>query len=120
MAAQYTTIDDYLATVSSDKREALEKLRQTIRSIVPKAEEGISYGLPTFRLDGKKLVGFGAAAKHCAFYLMSSTTVETFKDELVAYETSKGTIRFQPDKPLPTALIRKLVKARIAENRDSD
>lgn len=62
------------------------------------------------------LVGFGASAKHCAFYLMSGTTVETFKAELEGYDTSKGTIRFQPDKPLPAALVRKLVKARIAEN----
>jgi uncharacterized protein YdhG (YjbR/CyaY superfamily) len=62
------------------------------------------------------LVGFGATAKHCAFYLMSSTTVEAHKDELKDYDTSKGTIRFQVDNPLPAALVRMLVKARIAEN----
>ena len=62
------------------------------------------------------LVGFGATANHCAFYLMSASTVEAHKDELGNYDTSKGTIRFQPDKPLPAALVRKLVKARIAEN----
>jgi uncharacterized protein YdhG (YjbR/CyaY superfamily) len=66
------------------------------------------------------LVGFGAAAKHCALYLMSSSTVETYKDELKGYDTSKGTIRFPADKPLPAALVRKLVKARIAENEARD
>ena len=62
------------------------------------------------------LVGFGATANHCSFFLMSSSTVEAHKEELKDYDTSKGTIRFQPDKPLPAALVRKLVKARIAEN----
>ena len=78
-------------------------------------EECISYHLPAFRLDGKLLVAFGAAAHHCAFYPMSGTTVEAHRDELKHYDTSKGTIRFQADRPLPAALVRKLVKARIAE-----
>lgn len=110
------TIDQYLAALPDDKRAALEKLRKTIRAVAPKAEECISYRLPAFRLNGKLLVAFGAAANHCAFYPMSSSTVKAFKDELKKYETSKGTIRFQADKPLPAALLRKLVKARIAEN----
>lgn len=109
------TIDEYLAALSDDKRAALENLRKTIRAAAPEAEECISYQLPAFRQNGM-LVAFGATAKHCAFYLMSSTIVETFKDELMDYDTSKGTIRFQADKPLPVALVRKLVKARIAEN----
>jgi uncharacterized protein YdhG (YjbR/CyaY superfamily) len=109
-------IDEYLAALSDDKRAALEKLRKTIRAAVPKAEECISYGLAAFRLAGKPLVGFGAAANHCAFYPMSSTTVKAHQDDLKAYDTSKGAIRFQADKPLPVALVRKLVKARIAEN----
>jgi uncharacterized protein YdhG (YjbR/CyaY superfamily) len=109
------TIDDYLATLSEDKRAALEKLRKTIRAAAPKAEECISYQLPAFRQNGM-LVAFGATANHCAFYLMSSTTVEEHREELKKYDTSKGTIRFQPDRPLPVALIRKLVKSRIAEN----
>src|SRR5438128_12424363 len=116
MAAKPKTIDEYLAALSEDKRAALEKLRKTIRAAAPEAEECISYQIPAFRLDGM-LVGFGATAKHCAFYLMSSTTVETHKDELKGYDTSKGTIRFQADEPLPAALVRKLVKARIAENK---
>jgi uncharacterized protein YdhG (YjbR/CyaY superfamily) len=109
------TIDEYLTAVSPDQRAALEKLRKTIKAAVPDAEECISYGLAAFRLDGKPLVAFGASDKHCAFYPMSSTTVKTFAKELAGYDTSKGTIRFQAIKPLPVALVRKLVKARIAE-----
>jgi uncharacterized protein YdhG (YjbR/CyaY superfamily) len=110
------TIDEYLAALSEDERAALERLRQIIRATAPKAEECINYQLPAFRLDGKMLVAFGATANHCAFYPMSSSTVAAYKDDLKDYDTSKGTIRFQPDHPLPTALVRKLVKARIAEN----
>lgn len=110
------TIDEYLAALSDDKRAALEKLRKAIRAAAPKAVECICYRLPAFRLDGKPLVAFGAAAGHCAFYPMSASTVAAHKDELNSYDTSKGTIRFAPEKPLPAALVRKLVKARIAEN----
>src|SRR5438093_11166697 len=111
------TIDEYLAALSDDKRSALERLRKTIRSAAPKAEECISYQLPAFRLNGM-LVAFGATANHCAFYPLSASTVAAHKDELKDYDTSKGTIRFQPNHPLPAALVRKLVKARIAENAD--
>lgn len=111
-----TTIDEYLATVCDDKRAALEQLRRTISAIVPDAEECISYRLPTFRLHGKLLVAFGAAAHHCAFYPMSSATIDAFKDELTDYSTSKGTIRFQVDHPLPEALVEKIVKARIVQH----
>jgi uncharacterized protein YdhG (YjbR/CyaY superfamily) len=116
MAEKPKTIDEYLAAVSADKRAALEKLRKAIQKAAPKAEECISYGLAAFRLDGKPLVGFGATANHCAFYPMSSATVQAHKDDLKDYDTSKGTIRFPADKPLPVALVRKVVKARIAEN----
>jgi uncharacterized protein YdhG (YjbR/CyaY superfamily) len=109
------TIDDYLASLSADKRAALQKLRKTIKGAAPKAEECISYQLPAFRQNGM-LVAFGATANHCAFFLMSGSTVEAHKEELKGYDTSKGTIRFQADKPLPVALVRKLVKARIEEN----
>jgi uncharacterized protein YdhG (YjbR/CyaY superfamily) len=116
MAAKPKTIDDFLAAVSADQRTALEKLRKTIRAAAPNAEECISYQLAAFRLDGRPLVAFGATANHCAFYPMSSSTVADHQDELKDYDTSKGAIRFQADKPLPVALVRKLVKARIAEN----
>jgi uncharacterized protein YdhG (YjbR/CyaY superfamily) len=115
VAAQPTTVDEYLAALSDDKRAALEQLRRAIRSAAPQAEECISYGLAAFRQNGM-LVAFGAAANHCAFYLMSSSTAEAHKDELKDYDTGKGTIRFPADKPLPAALVPKLVKARIAEN----
>jgi uncharacterized protein YdhG (YjbR/CyaY superfamily) len=112
------TVDAYLEALDDDKRAALEKLRKTIQAIVPKAEECISYGLPAFRLDGRPLVAFGAAANHCAFYPMSSRTVQVHQNDLKAYDTSKGTIRFPPDKPLPVTLVRKLVKTRIGENAE--
>jgi uncharacterized protein YdhG (YjbR/CyaY superfamily) len=107
--------DDYLATLSADKRSALEKLRKAIKSAAPKAEECISYGLPAFRLNGKFLVAYGAAAKHCAFY--AGSVVETLKAELKSYDISKGTIRFPADSPLPAKLVRKLVKTRIEQRR---
>src|SRR5262245_15915739 len=102
------TIDEYLANVSDDQRLALEKLRKTIKAVAPKAEECISYQLAAFRLAGKMLVAFGATENHCAFYLMSGSTVEAHRGQLKGYDTSKGTIRFQPEEPLPSALVRKL------------
>jgi uncharacterized protein YdhG (YjbR/CyaY superfamily) len=116
MAGKPQTHEDYLMALSDDKRAALENLRRTIREAAPNAEECISYQLPAFRLDGKLLVSYGATTKHCAFYLMSSTTVEAHKEMLKDYNTSKGTIRFQANNPLPRDLVRKLVEARIAEN----
>jgi uncharacterized protein YdhG (YjbR/CyaY superfamily) len=110
-----TTIDEYLAPLSDDVRAALERLRSLIRAAAPKAEECISYGIPAFRQNGM-LVGFGATKSHCAFYLMSATTVNAHAADLEGYDTSKGTIRFSPADPLPAALVRKLVKARLAEN----
>ena len=107
-------IDDYLARVTDDKRAALEQLRQTILEVIPMAEECISYQMPAFRHDGRVLVYFAAAANHCAFY--PGGMVNDFKDELEAYETSKGTIRFQPERPLPASLVQKIVKARVAQN----
>lgn len=109
----FSTIDEYLALQDDDKRAALEKLRRSIRAAAPAAEECISYQLPAFRLHGKFLVAFGAATRHCAFY--PGGIVDAFRDELRAYDVSKGTIRFPPNRPLPTALVRKLVKARIAK-----
>ena len=115
-AGKPKTIDEYLAGVNASQRAALESLRRTIRAVAPKAEEYISYGLAAFRLNGRPLVAFGASANHCAFYPMNSTTVAAFQEQLKSFETSKGTIRFAVDKPLPASLVKKLVKARIAEN----
>jgi uncharacterized protein YdhG (YjbR/CyaY superfamily) len=115
MKAGLGTIDGYLATVGQDQRAALQKLREIIRAAAPDAEECISYRLPAFRQNGP-LVAFGATARHCALYLLSGSTVEAHRAELEGYDTSKGTIRFQPGRPLPAGLVRKLVKARLAEN----
>ena len=108
------TVDQYLAALSDDKRAALERLRKDILAAAPGAEECISYQMPAFRYKGKVLVWFGAGANHCAFY--PGAVVQAFQEELEDYVTRKGTIRFQPDQPLPAALVRKLVQARIAEN----
>ena len=108
------TIDDYLAPLSDEKRAALEKLRQTIKAAAPKAEECISYRIPGFRLDGKLLVSFGAAKRHCSFY-PGAYPLQIYRDAVKNYDTSNGTIRFPVESPLPSALVRKLVKARIAE-----
>lgn len=108
------TIDEYLAPLSSEKRAALEKLRRAIKSAAPDAEECISYQIPGFRLRGKLLVSFGAAANHCAFY-PGALPVRAHRNELEAYDTSKGTIRFPADSPLLATLVRKLVRTRIAE-----
>ena len=105
--------DAYLATLSDDKQAALEKLRKTIRAAAPEAEECISYQLPAFRVKGKFLVAYGAAATHCAFY--PGSVIEVLKDELKGYDTSTGTIRFAAKKPLPSSLVRKLVKLRMAK-----
>jgi uncharacterized protein YdhG (YjbR/CyaY superfamily) len=111
--AKPKTVDEYLAALGGDQRAALERLRRTIRAAAPRAEECISYQLPAFRLDGKWVAWFGAAANHCAIY----GVVDGRADELKKYDISgKGTIRFQADNPLPAALVRKLVKARIARN----
>jgi uncharacterized protein YdhG (YjbR/CyaY superfamily) len=106
------TVNAYLATLSKENRAALQRLRKTIRTIVPRAEECISYQIPAFRLDGKVVAWYGAARSHCAFY--PGAVLDEFKDELAGYETSKGTIRFDPEDTLPASLVRKLVKARIA------
>ena len=109
------TIDEYLAGVNASHRDILGKLRQTIHDVAPNAEECISYGIPAFRLNGRALVFFGAWANHCAFYPGSSATLKKFRNEVRNFQVSKGTIRFLPGKPLPVRLVRKLVKARIAE-----
>ncbi|HEX4825804.1 MAG TPA: DUF1801 domain-containing protein [Candidatus Polarisedimenticolaceae bacterium] len=106
------TIDEYLADVEPEKRRALGALRKTIKKLYPGVEECISYGIPAFRLNGKLLVWFGAGAHHCALY--PGGVVETMNDELRGYETSKGTVRFPPGKPLPAVLVKKLIDARLA------
>ena len=106
--------DQYLSRLTNEKRTALEKLRKDIQAAAPKAEECMRYGIPGFRLNGKLLVSYGAAAKHCAFY--PGSIVREFAEELKTYDTSgKGTIRFSSDQPLPAGLVREIVNARIAQ-----
>ena len=108
------TINDYLSRVSEDKRAALQKLRKAIRAAAPSATECISYSLPAYRYEGRVLVWFGAGANHCSFY-PGAHPIAAHWSELKKYVTSKGTIRFPSAKPLSAALVRKLVKTRIAE-----
>ncbi len=108
-------VDDYLAGVPEPARSTLNKVRAAIRSAVPpEATEAISYGIPTFKYKGS-LVWFAAFSDHCSLFPTASV-IEAFKNELKDFHTSKGTIRFPVDKPLPAALVKKLVKARIAQN----
>ncbi len=116
MAEGILTVDDYLSALPDDKRSALEKLRKTISAAVPDATEAISYQIPVFKYQGRQLVGFGATKDHCTFFIMSTGVMNAFKDDLKGYEVGKGSIRFQASKPLPATLVRKLVRARIAEN----
>lgn len=116
MGEKIEAIDDYLAGLPADQKAALEHIRARVKEVAPKAVECISYGLPAFRLDGKVLVGFGASKAHCAFYPMSGSTVDAHQSHLAGFKTSKGTIRFTPDKPLPDALLDLLIRARIVEN----
>ena len=109
--------DDYLRRVPEDARAALEKLRQTIKAMVPDAVEVISYQIPTFKLDGRMLVSYAAFAEHCSLF-PGAGPVDVHQDELRSFQTSTGTIRFTPARPLSTALIKKLVKTRIRLNEE--
>jgi uncharacterized protein YdhG (YjbR/CyaY superfamily) len=106
--------DAYLAELSADKRATLAKVRQAIRAAAPDAQEGMSYGMPAF-IQRKPIAGYSASANHCSYFPMSGAITAEFADELKRYDVSKGGFRFPIGKPPPAALIRKLVKARLAE-----
>lgn len=114
-AGKAKDIDAYLASLPAKPRAGLQKLRKTIRALVPDAEEGFSYGMPAFRLGGRPLIAFAAAKEHSSLYPMSSSVIRTLAPELANYETSKGTVRFPPDRPPPRSLVEKILEARIAE-----
>ncbi len=118
MAKRPRTIDEYLAGLDGTSRAALQKVRRAIHAAAPKAEECISYGMPAFRLKGKLIAGFRAAADHCSYHPMSGATVGTLAADLADYDTGAGTIRFSAREALPSPLVRKLVKARIAELKE--
>ena len=106
---------EYLAQVPPPQRAALEKLRSTIKSIVPDATEVISYDMPTFKLNGRMLVSYAAFKKHCSFF-PGAGPIEMHANDLKSFQTSKGTIQFTPEHPLSTGLVRQLVKTRIKLN----
>jgi uncharacterized protein YdhG (YjbR/CyaY superfamily) len=110
------SVDDYLAALPEEQRAALAKLRKTIRAAAPEATEMISYQMPAFKNHGRFLVSYAAFKDHCSFFPASNAVMEALGEELKPYFSGKGTLRFTADKPLPTALVKKIVKARIEEN----
>ena len=115
MARRSPLVDAYHARLSAAERKALDKIRAAVHAAAPGAEECLSYGMPAVRLAGKPLVGWRAAAKHCAFHPLSGSTVATCAAALTDHDTSKGTIRFTADAPLSAKLVKLLVVTRIAE-----
>ncbi|SRR6266568_1919220 len=119
-SAAADTVDGYLAALPREVRAALEKLRKIIKTATPGTTEVISYKIPVFKYQGRPLVGLGAAKKHCSFFTMSSSMILKLARmrarELKGYDVSGATIHFTPDKPLPTPLVIRLVKERVAEN----
>jgi uncharacterized protein YdhG (YjbR/CyaY superfamily) len=115
MPAKPGAVAEYLAGISGEKRAALEDLCAAIRAAAPDAVEGVSYGMPAFLVNGKAIAGFIAAAKHLSYFPMSGRVVAALAKDLKQFDTSKGTIRFMPEQPLSAALVKKLVRARLAE-----
>jgi uncharacterized protein YdhG (YjbR/CyaY superfamily) len=116
MSAPPKDIDEYLAGVLEPARSTLETLRALLRRLAPaEATETISYGIPTFKYKGS-LVAFAAFTNHCSLFPMNASLIKAFAKELKSYETSKGTIRFAVDKPLPAALVKRIVAARVTDN----
>ncbi|HEY6372339.1 MAG TPA: DUF1801 domain-containing protein [Candidatus Sulfotelmatobacter sp.] len=114
------SVDEYLAGVPEPAQSTLKHIRAVIRSVVPKeTTEVISYGIPMFKFNGM-LVGYAAFKQHCSLFPTGSSVLDQLENELKGYRTSKGTIQFPSDKPLPDALVKKIVKARVKENREWD
>ena len=117
MQRKASTIDEYLKTVPEDRRRTLADLRIKIRSIVPSAEECISYRIPAFRLNGEVIAGFCATSKGCSYFPFSGSTLRTPARDLRRYHQTKSSLHFSAAKSLPTALVRKLIRVRINETR---
>jgi len=114
------SVDEYLAGVPEPARSTLKHIRAVIRSVVPKeTTEAISYGIPMFKFNGM-LVGYAAFKNHCSLFPTGSGVLDRFEKELQGYRTSKGTIQFPPDKPLADGLVKKIVRARVKENKEWD
>jgi len=114
MRAKPGSTADYLAGLDAKPRAALQRLRRIIRTAVPQADECISYGIPAFRMNGRVLVWYAAAARHCSLF-PGAHPIHVYRNALKPYDTSKGTVRFRPEQPLPATLVRKLVRARATE-----
>jgi uncharacterized protein YdhG (YjbR/CyaY superfamily) len=114
-----TSVEDYLAELPDAPRATLEKLRQTIKAAAPEATETISYKMPAFRLHGRFLVSYAAYKNHCSLYPASERVVEAGGDELQPFLSGKGTIRFTTDNPLSTALVKKIMRARVLDCSDT-
>lgn len=115
--ANASTIDEYLRTVPEDRRRLLEELRATIHSMAPGVEECISYRIPAFRLNGRVIAGFCATVKGCSYFPFSGTTLKTLARDLGRYGQTKSSLHFSADQPLPAALVRKLIHARVKETK---
>jgi uncharacterized protein YdhG (YjbR/CyaY superfamily) len=109
------SVDEYLSQIPEEARAALEDLRKTIKTAAPDATETISYQMPTFKYRGRALVGFAAFKDHCSLFPYSGRVLDDYQEELGSFKTSKGTIQFTTDRPLPKPLVKKIVKTRIAE-----
>ena len=105
-------IDAYLATLDEPKRRTLEALRQTILEIIPEAEQGMSYSVPAFRLEGKVVAAFAAFKNHLSYLPHSGSVFPELKDDLANYKTSTGALQFPIDRPLPKSLVKKLIAVR--------
>ena len=113
MSAQ--EIDEYLDGLDEPKRTTLDRLRQTILDIVPDADQGMSYGLPAFKVRGKTVAGFGAFKNHLSYLPHSGSVFSELGDELKGYSMSSGALRFSVDEPLPAALVEKLIAVRLRQ-----
>jgi uncharacterized protein YdhG (YjbR/CyaY superfamily) len=111
------TIDEYLLTLDDRKRTALQELRETILGVIPNAEECISYGMPAFRLEGKVIAGFAAFTNHLSYLPHSGSVFSELSKELASYKSTPGSLHFPIDRPLPKALVKKLIATRLKEIR---
>jgi uncharacterized protein YdhG (YjbR/CyaY superfamily) len=110
-------IDGYLAALDEPKRSTLEQLRQSIQDVVPDAEQGLAYRMPAFKVHGKTVAGFAAFKDHLSYLPHSGSVLADLGDEVAGYETSKGSLKFAVDKPLPKRLVKKLITSRMRELR---
>jgi uncharacterized protein YdhG (YjbR/CyaY superfamily) len=115
MAEPPPDVREFLEALPDQTRQALLDLRETVMSVGPDLDERIGYGVPAFYYKKRALVSYGATSKHCALYVQSPKVVEAHRTDLGDFNLSKGTVRFQPDRPIPTDLLRKLIMARMKE-----